>query len=72
MQTTYYRISVFARKVGVNPATLRRWEQMGILLPHHKSPTGYRYYSDEQVEEIVSGKLLKTRLANTGTGGESE
>ena len=40
----YYRISEFADMIGVSASTLRNWEQQGTLLPHHKTPTGYRYY----------------------------
>jgi DNA-binding transcriptional MerR regulator len=36
--------------------TLRRWELQGILKPHHKSPTGYRYYSEEQLKNYIAGK----------------
>ena len=50
----YYRISEFADLVGVSSSTLRNWEQQGILLPHHKTPTGYRYYSQEQLEQLMN------------------
>ena len=49
----YYRINEFANLVGVSSSTLRNWEQKGILLPHHKTPTGYRYYSQEQLESLL-------------------
>lgn len=56
----FYRIGDFAKKVGLSRSTLRKWEEKGIIKPHHISPTGYRYYSDEQVAEITnSGGLVK-------------
>ena len=50
----FYRISEFAELVGVSTSTLRNWERTGILLPHHKTPTGYRYYSDEQLNVVFN------------------
>ena len=52
----YYKISEFSRLIGVSTVTLRRWELQGILKPHHKSPTGYRYYSEEQLNTYIAGK----------------
>lgn len=54
----FYRTGEFARRIGVTPVTLREWERRGILLPHHRSPTGYRYYSANQVDDYFAGKLL--------------
>ena len=48
----FYRISEFARALGISSSTLRNWEKMGLLLPHHKTPTGYRYYSEEQLQTL--------------------
>lgn len=56
----YYKISEFAEKVGVTATTLRNWERKGLLLPHHVTPTGYRYYADEQLEELLNGEKTKS------------
>ena len=56
MQSKYYKISEFSKLIGVATVTLRRWELQGILRPHHKSPTGYRYYSEEQLKEYMARK----------------
>ena len=55
----FYKISEFAEKVGVTAVTLRNWERKGLLLPHHVSPTGYRYYTDKQLEDLLNGKKTK-------------
>lgn len=56
----FYKIGEFARLVGVTQATLRNWEKSNILVPHHKTPTGYRFYSQEQLDECLSyGKKKK-------------
>lgn len=62
----YYRISEFAKKIGVSSSTLRNWEKRGWLTPHHITPSGYRYYSQEQLESCLKNKTK----ANTKEGGE--
>lgn len=52
----YLKIGQFANRIGVTPATVRNWDKEGILKPHHISPTGYRYYSQAQVDEYLSKK----------------
>lgn len=47
----------FAKQVGVSKNTIINWERAGLILPHHVSPTGRRYYTQEQVDEVLSGKL---------------
>lgn len=54
----YYKTGDFADKIGVTSVTLRKWEQTGKLLPHHRSPTGYRYYSQEQLDDYLNGKVM--------------
>ena len=51
---TYLKISEFSQRIGVSPVTLRAWERRGWLLPHHRSPSGYRYYTEEQVQQYIS------------------
>ena len=56
----YLKIGDFAQLVGVSKSTLRLWEIKGILIPHHKTPTGYRYYTQEQADKILSKEERKT------------
>ena len=53
----YYKTGDFAEQIGVTPVTLRKWEQSGKLIPHHRSPTGYRYYSEEQLKDYLDSKV---------------
>lgn len=46
-------IGKFAKKIGVNVATLRRMEAKGELLPAHISSGGTRYYSTEQLKQFI-------------------
>jgi DNA-binding transcriptional MerR regulator len=45
----YYSIGKFANLIGVTKQCLRNWDITGRLKPHHKTETGYRYYSNEQL-----------------------
>lgn len=49
----YYTINKFSKIVGKTPQTLRNWDKNGILKPHHTSTNGYRYYSEEQVKQVL-------------------
>jgi putative resolvase len=43
-----YRISQFAKRIGKDPSTLRRWDNEGKL-PAKRTPTGQRYYTEDDV-----------------------
>ena len=36
--------------------TLRNWDKNGKLKPHHTADSGYRYYSQEQLNKILGIK----------------
>lgn len=57
MVEQFYKISEFARLIGVSSATLRVWDEKGLLKPHHISPYGYRYYSSTQLKDYFDGKV---------------
>ena len=45
-----YRISDVAGLMGVNPKTLRYYEEQGVLVPTRVDPrTGYRYYDQQAI-----------------------
>lgn len=52
----YYTINKFSKILGVTPQTLRNWDKSGKLKPHHTSENGYRYYSEEQIQKVISEK----------------
>lgn len=52
----YYSISKFAKILGVSAQTLRNWDSNGKLHPHHTSSNGYRYYSHEQLNQVLNIK----------------
>ena len=52
----YYSIHEFSKIIGVSAQTLRNWDSNGKLHPHHTTTSGYRYYSDEQLNQVMNVK----------------
>lgn len=50
----YLKTSEFAERVGVTRQTVINWSKTGKFKEHHKSPSGIRFYTEEQVEEIIN------------------
>ncbi|MBQ7475931.1 MAG: IS607 family transposase [Selenomonadaceae bacterium] len=57
----YFTINKFSKIVGVTPQTLRNWDKTGKLKPHHTTSSGYRYYSEEQLNQVLKTKI-KTKI----------
>ena len=49
----YYSIHEFSKILGVSAQTLRNWDKNGKLIPHHTIASGYRYYSEEQLNQML-------------------
>ena len=52
----YYSIRKLSEMIDVSAQTLRNWEKSGKLIPDYKTSSGYRYYSQEQVDAITGNK----------------
>jgi DNA-binding transcriptional MerR regulator len=52
-------IGVLARRLGVRPATLRKWEAAGILRPERDPVTGYRSYPAAAVRDAQLAHQLR-------------
>lgn len=52
----YYTIHEFSKIVGKTPQTLRNWNKKGLLIPHHTGANGYRYYSHDQLKQVLNIK----------------
>ena len=48
--------------MGVSAQTLRNWNKNGKLHPHHTSSNGYRYYSHEQLNQVMNIKPNLNRI----------
>ena len=46
------RIGQLAEKVGVNPKTIRYYEGIGLLPDPDRLPSGYREYTDDDVDRL--------------------
>ena len=57
----YFTINKFAKILGVTTQTLRNWDKTGKLNSHHTSKNGYRYYSEEQLNQVTA-ILKKTKI----------
>ena len=49
MNDRFVKIGEAAKLVGVNPQTLRRWEEGGIIQPAKRTPKGTRLYSVQEL-----------------------
>jgi DNA-binding transcriptional MerR regulator len=45
-------IGPLARRLGIRPATLRKWENAGLVRPRRDPQTGYRIYSAADVRDV--------------------
>ncbi|MEV0529544.1 TioE family transcriptional regulator [Streptomyces sp. NPDC050439] len=44
-------VGTLARKLGIRPATLRKWERAGLVHPRRDPRTGYRVYDEADVRD---------------------
>lgn len=66
----YYTIGQFSKKVGKSIQTLRVWDIENKLKPHHVTDGGHRYYSEEQVHEVLKIPLkVKVKVKERKTIG---
>lgn len=49
-----YSINKFSKLVNVTPQTLRNWHKSKKLVPFRCSSNGYRYYSEEQLQQFIT------------------
>lgn len=49
----YYSIHEFSKLISRTPQTLRNWDLSGKLKPHHTGANGYRYYSHQQLNDLL-------------------
>lgn len=54
-----FGIGELAHRLKVTPATLRNWEDAGILAPLRDRPTGYRVYGPADVRDAELAHLLR-------------
>ncbi|MDT0530305.1 TioE family transcriptional regulator [Micromonospora sp. DSM 115977] len=52
-------VGPLSRRLGVRPATLRKWERAGVLQPRRDPQTGYRVYSAADVRDARLAHQLR-------------
>jgi DNA-binding transcriptional MerR regulator len=52
-------IGPLARRLGIRPATLRKWESAGLVRPRRDPQTGYRIYSAADVRDVRLAHQLR-------------
>ena len=50
-----------SKLIGKNSQTLRECDEKELLKPHHVAPTGYRYYSQEQLNHFLGIQGIETK-----------
>nr|WP_232234542.1 TioE family transcriptional regulator [Actinoplanes sp. N902-109] len=46
-------VGPLARRLGIRPATLRKWERAGLVRPRRDAQTGYRVYGGADVRDVL-------------------
>ncbi|GAA2640473.1 hypothetical protein GCM10010411_95880 [Actinomadura fulvescens] len=52
-------IGPLARRLGIRPATLRKWERAGVVVPQRDARTGYRVYTSADVRDAQLAHQLR-------------
>ena len=52
-------VGPLARRLGIRPATLRKWERAGLIQPRRDPQTGYRVYSPADVRDALLTHQLR-------------
>ncbi|MER7986211.1 MerR family DNA-binding transcriptional regulator [Streptomyces noursei] len=52
-------IGPLADRLGMRPATLRKWERAGLVVPRRDPRTGYRVYAPADVRDVLLAHQLR-------------
>lgn len=48
-----YKIGKIAKIMGVTPEAIRHYERLGLIVPFKDPDTNYRYYTSEQIDQLL-------------------
>ena len=68
MNDRFVKIGEAAKILGVNPQTLRRWEEGGVIQPAKRTPKGTRLYSLQEllgVNDLASPTIAYARVSSS-------
>ena len=66
MEQELFNIGELARRVGLNPKTIRYYEEIGLLPEPERNEVGYRLYTEDDIPRLLlikRAKLLGLNLA---------
>ncbi len=52
-------VGPLSRRLGIRPATLRKWERAGLVRPRRDPQTGYRVYTEADVRDALLAHQLR-------------
>lgn len=52
-------VGPLSRRLGIRPATLRKWERAGLIQPRRDPRTGYRVYREADVRDALLAHQLR-------------
>lgn len=55
----FLTVKEFADAIGVHDQTIRIWDKTGKLKAHHKTPSGRRFYTQEQVTAYFNNEYAR-------------
>ena len=64
MNEKYLTSGETARLLNINQATLSRWNKSGIFKPSYINPTGYKYYSEKDIQKFIEERKLRAKAQN--------
>ena len=68
MNDRFVKIGAAAKILGVNPQTLRRWEEGGVIQPAKRTPKGTRLYSLQEllgVNDLAHPTIAYARVSSS-------
>ena len=70
----FYTSGETAKLLGISQDTLSRWGKKGKLSPHHILPNGYRFYSQAQIDSLLTTDMTvqpKNKLSSKSKSPDS-
>ena len=67
MENKKYRLKDIGEKIDRDKTTLIRWEKVGLIPEAKRDSRGWRYYSREEVGDIVKTVLTTDYFRNVTT-----
>ncbi len=56
------RIEAAAQRTGLTPRSLRYWEELGLVTPSGRSPSGHRLYTQTDLARLEKIKQLRNAI----------